>query len=114
MSTVTLKTTEVPSRWPDIWANLSIGNDEVVITEGQQIKAVLLSQFRYHYLIELARREQQRQRVLALPLTAKESPTIWNAGFETLEHFSQKFAHLSDEDMDTLFEQVLVEVRRVK
>ena len=113
MSTITLKTTEVPSRWPDIWANLSIGNDEVVITEGQQIKAVMISQLRYRYFLELAKREAQRQRALTLPLVAQESASIWNAGFETLEHLSKKFDGLSDEKMDNLFGQVLVEVRRV-
>ena len=112
MSTITLKTTEVPHRRPDILANLSsTEHDEVVITDGQQIKAVLMNPIHYRYLMELAKRETQRQRAMTLPLTAQKSVAAWNAGFQTLERLSEKFSGVSDEEMDDLFGEVLAEVR---
>ncbi len=47
--------------------------------------------------------EERRQRALDLPLVAAEFPAAWDAGFETLERISARFADLSDEDMDELF-----------
>jgi len=46
-----------------------------------------------------------------LPLAAAESPAAWDAGFETLERISARFADLSDEDMDELFGAALSEIR---
>ena len=113
MSTITLKTTEVQHRWPDILANLSPReHDEVVITDGQEIKAVLMNPVYYRYLMQLVKRELQRQGTMALPLTAKKSMATWNAGFEILEHLSEKFTGVSDEEMDDLFGEVLAEVRK--
>ena len=50
-------------------------------------------------MVALAMREERRQRALALPLVVAESPVTWDAGFETLERISAKFADLSDEEM---------------
>jgi len=56
-------------------------------------------------------REERRQRALDLPLAMAESPISWDAGFETLERISSKFADLSDEEMDALFDTALGEIR---
>lgn len=36
---------------------------------------------------------------------------VWDQGFATLENVSEKFAGLSDDDLDALFGEVLTEVR---
>jgi hypothetical protein len=66
---------------------------------------------RYRRLVALATREEHRQRAQALPLTAAESPDAWDEGFETLESISNKFADLSDKELDTLFSTALNEIR---
>jgi hypothetical protein len=111
MPTKTIPAADVPVRWPDIFTELLAGEQEFLITDGQQVKAVIIDQARYYELVTLARREERRQRALALPLAAAESPATWETGFKTLERISEKFADLSDEDMDTLFGAVLTEIR---
>lgn len=36
---------------------------------------------------------------------------VWDQGFAALENVSEKFAGLSDDDLDALFGEVLTEVR---
>ena len=101
--TETIVAADVPTRWPDILAALRGGGHEFLITDGAQVKAVIMDSARYRRLVALAMREERRQRALALPLAAAESPDVWEAGFETLERISARFAGLSDEELDALF-----------
>jgi hypothetical protein len=39
------------------------------------------------------------------------SPPAWDQGFAALEDVSEKFVGLSDDDLDALFGEVLIEVR---
>ncbi len=109
--TKTIIAADVPAHWPDIFAALLADEHEFLITDGQQVKAVIMNQAQYRRLVTLARREERRQRALALPLTAAESPAAWDAGFEILDRLSEKFAGLSDEELDTLFSAALTEIR---
>ena len=109
--TRTIVATDVPARWSDIWAALRAGEREFLITEGAQVRGVILGHALYRRLLALAEWEERRQRALSLPLTAAESPETWDAGFETLERASRKFAGLSDDELDSLFGPVLDEIR---
>ncbi len=109
--TESIVATDVPTRWPDILVALRAGEREFLVTDGQQVKAVIMAPVQYRRLIALALREERRQRALALPLAMAESPAAWDAGFETLERISSKFADLSDEEMDALFDTALGEIR---
>ena len=102
--------TDVPSRWPDILTALRQGQHEFVVTDGEQVRAVIIDQARYRQLIAATLREDRRHRALALPLAA--SPADWETGFETLERVSAKFDGLSDQEMDTLLGLALDDVRR--
>jgi hypothetical protein len=101
--------TDVPARWPDILTALRQGKHEFVVTDGEQVRAVIIDQARYRQLVATALREDRRQRALALPLAAL--PDDWEAGFETLERVSAKFDGLSDKEMDSLFGLALDDVR---
>ena len=109
--TETIIATDVPSRWADIFAAILTGRREFLITDGRQIKAVIMDQAQYHRLVTLAKRDARRRHALALPLAAAEHPAVWDAGFESLERISEKFASLSDEEMDALFGAALAQVR---
>jgi len=102
--------TDMPGHWPEILAALRSGEREFLVTEGAQVKAVIMGHALYRRLVALAEREERRRRALALPLTVAESPAAWDAGFETLERASDKFAGLSDDEMDTLWGDVLDEI----
>ena len=106
-----IRISEVPTRWTAISAALRAGEHEFMIGEGRLVEAVIVSPARYRRLVALARREERRRRVLALPLTAATSQATWDAGFATLERISEKFTGLSDDDLDALFGEVLAEVR---
>jgi len=103
--------TEVPARWLDILAGLDAGEFEFFVTDGQQVKAVIIDQARYRRLVGLATREERRQRALALSLPVADSPEVWGKGFEALDRVSARFADLTDDDLDALFNSVLSEVR---
>jgi len=107
----TIIAAEVPSRWPDILAALRSGEREYLITEGRQVRAVIMDHAHYRRLVALALRETRRQRALALPLAAAESPSGWDSGFEVLDRISAKFSELSDEELDALFGTALNEIR---
>lgn len=102
-------TTDVQTRWPDILTALSHGEHEIIITDGTQVQAVIMDRARYRQLVTTALREERRQRALALPLAV--SPDDWKAGFDTLERVSEKFADLSDDDLDSLFGSTLADIR---
>jgi hypothetical protein len=103
--------TDLPTRWPDILAGLDAGEQEFLVTDGSEIKAVILDQARYRRLVGLATREEKRQRALALPLPAADSSETWDKGFEALDRVSAKFTGLADDELDALFNSVLSEVR---
>lgn len=107
----TIRITDLAVRWAEISTALGSGEHEFAITEGPQIRAVIVDPARYSRLVTLAEREEHRRRALALPLTAATLQADWNAGFTTLERVSEKFAGVSDDDLDTLFSEVLAEVR---
>jgi len=107
----TIRISEVPARWADISAALRAGKHEFMVGEGRLVEAVIVSPAWYSRLVALARREEHRRRVLALPLTAATSQVSWDAGFATLERISEKFTGLSDDDLDALFSEALAEVR---
>ncbi len=106
----TIIAAEVPSRWADILAALRKGEQEYLIAEGRQIRAVIMDHAHYRRLVALALREQRRQRALALPLAAAESSSGWDNGFEVLDRISAKFSELSDEDLEALFGAALSEI----
>jgi hypothetical protein len=105
----TIRISDVPARWTDISAALRAGQHEFMISDGQQIEAVIVNPVWYRRLVALARREERRRRALALPLAAATSQVTWDAGFAALERISEKF-----NDLDALFGEVLVEVREAK
>jgi len=105
---------DVPARWPDILSALHDGEPAVLVTDGKKVQAVIMDHAQYRRLMMLAMRKERRQRALALPLRAAESPNVWNAGFEALERISAKFADLSDQDMDVLFGAALDDIRGTK
>ena len=109
--TDTIVAADVPARWPDILTALRAGEREFLITKDRKVQAVIIALAQYRRLVALALREERRQRALDLPLVACESPAAWDAGFETLERISSKFADLSDEEMDALFDTALGEIR---
>ena len=102
-------TMDVPARWPDILSALHDGDQDC-----KKVQAVIMDHAQYRRLMMLAMRKERRQRALALPLRAAESPNVWNAGFEALERISAKFADLSDQDMDVLFGAALDDIRGTK
>lgn len=107
----TIKVADLTARWPEISLALRSGEHEFVVTEGRQVRAVIIDPVRYRRLVALAEREEHRRRALALPLTAATSQAAWDAGFTILERVSEKFADMSDDDLDGLFGEVLTEVR---
>lgn len=107
----TIVAADVPTRWLDILKALRSGEHKFLISDGQQVQAVIIDPIRYRWLVTLAMREERRQRALALPLTAAESSAVWDAGFVALERISDKYAGLSDAELDTLFGAALSEVR---
>jgi hypothetical protein len=106
-----IRVADLPARWAEISTVLRSGEHEFVITEGQQVRAVIVDPVRYRRLVALAEREDRRRRALALPLTAEASQAAWDAGFAALDRVSEKFAGVSDDDLDKLFGEVLAEVR---
>ncbi|PKO21976.1 MAG: hypothetical protein CVU38_11905 [Chloroflexi bacterium HGW-Chloroflexi-1] len=110
----TIRISEMPTRWTDISTALRAGKHEFMIGEGRLVEAVIVSPAWYRRLLALARQEERRRHVLALPLPAATSQATWNAGFATLERISEKFSGLSDDDLDALFSEVLAEVRGAK
>lgn len=84
-----------------------------MVIDGQTT-ALLVDAERYHRLIEIAGREERRQRLLNLPLAGASSATHWDEGLATLERVSEKFAGLSDDDLDELFGEALTETRAVE
>ncbi|MBM4461426.1 MAG: hypothetical protein FJ011_27325 [Chloroflexi bacterium] len=107
----TIRVADLPARWAEIATTLRSGEHEFAVTEGRQVRAVIVDPARYRRLVALAEREERRRRALALPLTAATSQADWDAGFAALERVSEKFAGVSDDDLDTLFGEVLAEVR---
>jgi O-succinylbenzoate synthase len=106
----TIRIADLPTRWAEISTALRSGEREFAVTEGRQVRAVIVDPVRYRRLTALAEREERRRRALALP-TAATSQADWDAGFATLERVSEKFTGVSDDDLDTLFGEALAEVR---
>ncbi len=106
----TIRIADLPTRWAEISTALRSGEHEFAVTEGRQVCAIIMDLARYRRLAALAEREERRRRALALP-TAATSPADGDAGFAALERISEKFAGASDDDLDTLFGEVLAEVR---
>jgi hypothetical protein len=111
MVTETIATTDVPTHWPEILTKLLEGEREFLVTEDQQVKAVIIDHTLYQKLKNRAAREVRRQQALSLPLMAADTTGTDESGFEILETISQKFSALSDEEIDILFSEILAEMR---
>jgi hypothetical protein len=106
----TIPVADVPVRWSEIARALRSGKQEFLLVEGQT-SAVIVDPDRYRRLVASAEREERRRRTLDLPMPGAASPAAWDQGFAALEGVSEKFAGLSDDDLDALFGEVLTEVR---
>lgn len=106
----TIPVADILVRWSEIALALRSGKQEFLLVEGQT-SAVIVAPDRYRRLVAAAEREERRRRTLGLPLPAAASPTAWGQGFAALEAISEKFAGLSDDDLDALFGEALTEMR---
>lgn len=106
----TIRIADLTDRWPEIAMALRSGQREFMVIDGQTT-ALIVDAERYQRLIELAKREERRRRVLSLPLAGAASETGWDEGFVILERVSEKFAGLSDDDLDSLFGEAVSTLR---
>jgi len=106
----TIRIADLADRWPEIAMALRSGQREFMVIDGQTT-ALIVDAERYQRLIELAKREERRRRVLSLPLAGAASETGWDEGFVILERVSEKFAGLSDDDLDSLFGEAVSTLR---
>lgn len=109
----TIRVIDLAERWPEIARALRSGKREFMVIDGQTT-ALLVDSKRYHHLIEIAGREERRHRLLNLPLADASSETSWDEGFVTLDLVSEKFAGLSDDELDLLFGEALSKQRAVE
>jgi hypothetical protein len=107
----TIPVADVLVRWSEMALALRSGKQEFLLVEGQT-SAVIVDPDRYRRLVAAAEREERRRRTLDLAMPAAASPTAWGQGFAALEDVREKFAGLSDDDLDALFGEVSTEVRR--
>lgn len=106
----TIRVADLADRWPEIASSLRSGKQKFMLIDGQTTAFIVDSE-RYQRLAEMAGREERRRRVLSLPLAGATSDSDWDEGFVTLERVSEKFAGLSDDDLDVLFGEALNEAR---
>ncbi len=106
----TIRVADLADRWPEIASALRSGKQEFMLIDGQTT-ALIVDSERYHHLAVLAKREERRRRILSLPFAGATPETSWDEGFVTLERVSEKFAGLSDDDLDVLFGEALNEAR---
>jgi len=107
----TIKASDLPTRWTEIFAALRAGVREYRIVEGQSSVMVIDSD-RYQKLVDSSQREERRRRTLRIPLTGAESEQTWDDGFSALDRISQRFSGLSDDDLDDVFGEALANVRQ--
>lgn len=108
--TETIRVADLADRWTEITMALRSGQREFMVIDGQTTTLIVDAE-RYHRLIELAGREERRRQVLSLPLAGATSEIGWDGGFGALERVSEKFAGLSDDDLDLLFSEAVDIVR---
>ncbi len=60
MSTTTIIAGDVPTNWNDIFNKLLEGEHEFLVTDGQQVRAVIMAQAQYRQLMGLLEREARR------------------------------------------------------
>ena len=107
----TVTVTEVRRRLSEILDQAHRTRRHFVILKAGQPRGVVLGTDEYLRLRELDLREQRRRHVLAQLPEAGRLPEEWQASFETLKRIRDKATPLSDDELDALVNEALVEIR---
>ncbi len=107
----TVTVSEVRRRLSEILDQARRTQRHFVILKAGQPQGVVLGTDEYLRLRELDLREQRRRHVLAQPPAAARSPQEWQASFETLTRLRDKATPLSDDELDALVNEALLEIR---